>query len=151
MSVATGLRHNLKAWCWESIIFVSLRWNLTILSSQFRRKVLQIPDIICRNDKIRKRRNVCKCKPIESNIYRIIKCVSSVLRNVQLSFFFIFESVCFASFLLALLFLSRLSHHTRGGSRHSPHSHGRMSDFMAEKLSVINSRLHNICNVYFLI
>ena len=39
----------------------------------------------------------------------------------------------------------------RGGSRHSPHSHGRMSDFMAEKLSVINSRLHNICNVYFLI
>ena len=39
----------------------------------------------------------------------------------------------------------------RGGSRHSQHSHGRMSDFMAEKLSVINSRLHNICNVYFLI
>ena len=39
----------------------------------------------------------------------------------------------------------------RGGSRHSPDSHGRMSDFMAEKLSVINSRLHNICNVYFLI
>ena len=39
----------------------------------------------------------------------------------------------------------------RGGSRHSPDSHGRMSDFMAEKLSIINSRLHNICNVYFLI
>ena len=39
----------------------------------------------------------------------------------------------------------------RGGSRPSPHSHGRMSNFMAEKLSVINSRLHNICNVYFLI
>ena len=39
----------------------------------------------------------------------------------------------------------------RGGSRHSPDSHGRMSDFMAEKLSVINSRHHNICNVYFLI
>ena len=42
-------------------------------------------------------------------------------------------------------------HACRGGSRHSPDSHGRMSDFMAEKLSIINSRLHNICNVYFLI
>ena len=45
-----------------------------------------------------KRRNLSKCKPIESNIYRIMKCVSSVLRIVQMSFFFLFESVCCASF-----------------------------------------------------